>query len=144
LGKKKEDDLVTIVIGVVVAVIVVAYAAYAFALVLISFGWLAVLGFLFQCGRALYDGKLNLQTVTKFGVSGVISGAFGIVAGQLSSNRRVFANFVCHARPNDRRDWLESSFLLYLLIALTDRTVVFSCVCVGLVVRDDDDADNED
>ncbi|MGA8905743.1 MAG: hypothetical protein WB661_12135, partial [Candidatus Bathyarchaeia archaeon] len=86
LGRRKKDDLITAVFGAIVAAIVVACLAYAFALVLISFGWLAVLGFLLQCGRALYDGKLNPRTVTKFGASGAISGAFGIVTGQLSSD----------------------------------------------------------
>lgn len=85
LGKSKKDDLVTILFGAIVTAIVVVYLAYAFALVLISFGWLTVLGFLFQCGRALYDRKLNPQTVTKFGLSGAISGAVGVVTGQLSS-----------------------------------------------------------
>ncbi len=86
LGRRKKEDLITIVFGAIVTAVVVAYLAYAFALVLISFGWLAVLGFLFQCGRALYDRKLNPRTVAKFGVSGAISGAFGIMTGQLSGD----------------------------------------------------------
>jgi hypothetical protein len=86
LGNKKKDDLIDVVLGGIVTLIVVTYLAYVFAVVLISFGWLTVLGFVFQCGRALYDRKLDPRTVTKFGLSGAISGAFGSVTGQLSSD----------------------------------------------------------
>jgi uncharacterized membrane protein HdeD (DUF308 family) len=79
---KKPDLLTSIVVGIVLLIVLV-YVMYAFLLVLLSFGILAVIGFVIQCMKAFRDGKLTVRSTMAFGLSSVISAALGEVVGQL-------------------------------------------------------------
>lgn len=82
MGNKKPD-LVTLIISGILALIILVYVMYAFVIVLLSFGILAVVGFVIQCSKAFFDGKLNVMSAIAFGVSSAFSAAVGVVVGQL-------------------------------------------------------------
>jgi hypothetical protein len=85
VGEKKPDLVTSIAVGIVV-LIVLFYVMYAFLIVLLSFGILAVIGFVIQCAKAFFDGKLSVKSASAFGVSSAFSAAAGEGAGQLLSS----------------------------------------------------------
>jgi hypothetical protein len=82
VGNERTDS-VTLIISGIMALIILIYIMYAFVIVLLSFGILAVVGFVFQCSKAFFDGKLNAKSAVAFGVSSAFSAAAGEVVGPL-------------------------------------------------------------
>jgi hypothetical protein len=66
----------------IIALILLLMVIYAFGRVLLTMGIVATIGFIGQCIKGAYDGKIDFEIVTRFGSGDIISSIAGTLLSE--------------------------------------------------------------